>query len=174
MRKTINNLLAVTFVLCLISCETSELSGDNSKDLIDAATLSEHIKDVIIEPVTEDLEGDYKISLRFKESLETERMPDVFKLCGFSGVEPLSKSADQSFLYTSITSNERIKKMYVESIDKIDQVSKVKGFEIGCKVSITSPGQYDKNCRQNCSDESLLGGSTWFCVCVYECEIGWK
>lgn len=42
--------------------------------------------------------------------------------------------------------------------------------EVSCTLDVVSPG-HECEGHGECPEESILGGDTWFCVCVSECEV---
>lgn len=166
-----NIFLVIALVLLSFSCQ--DLKNQTvEKDLVDAETLEEKVEDVSIKPV-EGEKGQFKLSIKFNSALKNVNMPDALVLCGSTNEKLTPVSRDGEVNYAGITSSSLIEQLYNNAVGN-KPIDMVQGPYADCSVSFTSPGEYDANCGETCSDTSLLGGDTWFCVCVTDCRIGWQ
>ncbi|MBN2731815.1 MAG: hypothetical protein JXR26_05210 [Balneolaceae bacterium] len=164
--------LIIVLVFVSISCQDLGKEELAKGDVIDAEILEESVEDVSIKPVKAE-GGDYKLSIQFNPSVKNFTMPDVLVPCGTQNDKLVSISSKGEVLYSGITGSSRIEKLYLDAVGEKPK-NIMQGPYADCSVSFTEPGEYDENCGETCSETSLLGGDTWFCVCVTDCRIGWQ
>ncbi|MEQ9264584.1 MAG: hypothetical protein RLN81_05145 [Balneolaceae bacterium] len=170
MRNIKHKIISVLIVM-LMACNNLGQESSFEQDL-DIELIMSSIQSVEVKPVSEfDLEGNYEILISFGDGISEKQLPQSFKLCGSGEVMVRNKNINR-MVFHSITSNPEIKSKY---LNELNGVKKKPGGSIGCEISFTKPGEYDSNCDEVCSAESLLGGKTIFCICIYDCsfEISW-
>lgn len=167
-------MMSSVIIISLISCDSFVNKEEPAQDFIDVQTLEKSVEEISIEPTDPyNLDGSYDISISFDESIRNKKMPDGFVIQGISDAQLIHRNKEENVLFSGTSNSEKIKKMYINSIsDNIkSSPDRLQGLSFECNVSFTSPGEYDENCDDTCSETSLFGGSTWFCVCFYECKV---
>lgn len=162
---------SLTLVLLIISCTSTNSNEEVS--LIEPSTLQQHLGDVSLSPVDpDDLDGNFKVSVDFEKIEGSEVLPEGLRLCGIQGSPLLTRDVGVKLSYSGVLESKIAKSMYLKSLtSNTIGVSKSKEkVKIGCSFSITKPGEYDENCDDTCSETSMLGGETIFCICLYDCS----
>jgi len=162
----------LVIVICLmivsvVSCDN--LANDSVENpLIEAEIFEKNIEGITIEPEDEkNLNGSYNVAINLSKEISGKNLPDHLRFMGMDGVELSQKVSGDNISYSAKISNSKIRKGYEKRKNAMSSDPEV---SIGCSISVTTPGEYDENCEEECSEESLLGGDTWFCVCFYDCE----
>lgn len=166
---SINYPLLILFLL--ISCTYNEAETEEKQ--YDLELIRNSVEDVQIKPVNElNLDGDYQLLISLNKDLMEEELPSAFKVCLLEG-EVIQKSSRN--IYSLTTKNIRLREMYKKEQHqkKLSEphLKALPGVEFGCEISFSRPGEKDENCNdEECSETSMLGGETLFCVCIYDCS----
>jgi hypothetical protein len=167
MKKYYSNLIALVFFVTLACQPQTNIDSI----IVEKQSLENSFISTEIEPLDEnDLEGDYSITIKFDKESDSNFYPSTLSICAIN--ENATKRIQNDIVvYELITDNVTVKEQYQIALNERDSKRKQPpGFSIGCSVSFTTPGEFDENCGETCSDTSLLGGDTWFCVCLYDCS----
>lgn len=161
----------IALVLMVISCTSTNSNEEVS--LIEPIKLQENLGGVSLSPVDpENLDGKFKISVDFEKIEGSGSLPSGLRLCGVDDSPILTRESGVRLSYSAILDSKIAKSMYLKSISSSTTgISKAKEkVKIGCSFSFTKPGEYDENCDETCSETSMLGGETIFCICLYDCS----
>ena len=162
----LNSITILLFVTLACQPQTNIESIQVEKQSLENSFLSTEI-----EPLDEnDLEGEYSITIKFDKESNSNLYPTSLSICAINEIAT-KRIQNDIVVYELITDNVIVKEQYRIALNERDSKQKqLPGFSIGCSVSFTTPGEFDENCGETCSDTSLLGGDTWFCVCLYDCS----
>lgn len=155
-------------ILFINGCvENSNTNNNIDLQNINTELFEKNIVDFSITPISINSGVEtFEVSVNISEEYPMDKLPDKISICNSNGeVLTLKSTKENGIQYSTILSNDKVKKAYHDL-----ELSKKKGPKIGCSFSVTKPGEFDENCDETCSETSLLGGETIFCVCFYDCS----
>lgn len=154
-------------VMIFIGCEVTENHQGMDSNLIDKEIFMNEIHDISISKIKK-TNSEVELKIIMSSEMNNYLLPDFIKICNSDIKIGRTNSHENEFIqYSTVLEESELD--FLKS--GTDETIKDNDGVIDCKITVTTPGEYDENCEEECPDEAMIWGPTWFCICFYNCSI---